>query len=235
MPDSSPAVLNGDFGVRVVVDTNEMAWARSPSPGVSRKRLHLRGGAESGEVTSIVRYDAGARFPAHDHPGGEEILVLEGVFSDEHGDWPAGTYLLNPEGFRHAPFSRNGCRLFVKLRQAPGRERAHVALQTNNGSWQQDQRQGTEFLELYAQSGFPDTMHLERWPQGAALGKRVYQGGAEILVLEGAFSDERGEHARGLWLRFPSGSVHQPSTRTGCTIYVKFGGAHGIRQADSDD
>ena len=64
--------------------------------------------------------------------------MLDGVFSDEHGDWPAGSYLLNPEGFRHAPFSREGCLLFVKLRQFPGLDRNHVARQWISGAnlWQ---------------------------------------------------------------------------------------------------
>lgn len=109
--------INGDLSRRVSVDTERLPWTPSPSGSVWRKRVHRVGPAESGQVTSIVRYEAGSRFPAHDHPEGEEILVLDGVFSDDHGDWPAGTYLLNPEGFRHAPFSREGCVLFVKLRQ----------------------------------------------------------------------------------------------------------------------
>ena len=123
-------VINGDLAVRAVVDTARMDWASSPSGSVWRKRVHLVGPPESGQVTSVVRYEPQSRFPAHDHPEGEEILVLDGVFSDEHGDWPAGTYLLNPEGFRHAPFSDPGCLLFVKLRQFPGRERQHVVVDT---------------------------------------------------------------------------------------------------------
>ena len=111
--------LNTDLSRRVSVDTQAMDWTQSPGGHVLRKRVHLSGLAESGQVTSVVRYKAGARFPAHDHPGGEEILVLDGVFSDEHGNWPEGTYLLNPEGFRHGPFSEQGCTLFVKLRQFP--------------------------------------------------------------------------------------------------------------------
>ena len=111
---------------RVGVDSAARAWQPSPSGTVWRKRLHRVGPAESAQVTSIVRYDRGATFPVHDHPEGEEILVLQGIFSDEHGDWPAGTYLLNPDGFRHAPFSRQGCVLYVKrgalasLRSQPG-------------------------------------------------------------------------------------------------------------------
>src|SRR5689334_24849067 len=128
-----------------------MAWAPSPSGSVWRKRVHLVGPPESGQVTSVVRYEPRSRFHVHDHPDGEEIVVLEGVFSDEHGDWPAGTYLLNPEGFRHAPFSREGCVLFVKLRQYPGRARAHVAVVTRNVPWQTGERVGVELRPLYSQ------------------------------------------------------------------------------------
>src|SRR3954465_12891407 len=102
-----------------ILHTDELPWVQSPTPSVWRKRLEQSGldsveRGESGRVTSIVRYDAGSTFPLHPHPEGEEILVLEGVFSDEHGDYPAGTFLLHPEGFRHAPFSKQGCLLFVK-------------------------------------------------------------------------------------------------------------------------
>src|SRR3546814_6219955 len=82
------------------MDTAAMDWQASPSPTVWRKRLDLVDG-EFSRVTSIVRYDPSSSFRAHGHPQGEEILVLDGVFSDEHGDYPAGTFLLNPAGFRH--------------------------------------------------------------------------------------------------------------------------------------
>jgi anti-sigma factor ChrR (cupin superfamily) len=108
--------LNTDFAQRVVIRTAEMDWQASPSPTVWRKRLDLVDG-EFSRVTSVVRYAAESSFHTHGHPAGEEILVLDGVFSDEHGDYPAGSYLLNPKGFRHTPFSREGCVLFVKLFQ----------------------------------------------------------------------------------------------------------------------
>ncbi|MBC6439248.1 MAG: cupin domain-containing protein [Rhodospirillales bacterium] len=112
--------LNDDLSVPVAINTAAMDWEPSPSPTVWRKRLDRVGPPESGRVTSVVRYDPGSRFHAHPHPDGEEILVLEGIFSDQTGDYPAGSYLLNPEGFEHGPYSEEGCRLFVKLRQYPG-------------------------------------------------------------------------------------------------------------------
>src|SRR5438105_13186100 len=105
--------INGDRSVRAVVDTAQMPCTPSPSGSVWRKRVHLVGLPESGQVTSVVRYEPHSGFPAHDHPQGEEIRVLQGVFSDEHGDWPAGTFLINPEGFSHRSFSAPRCALLV--------------------------------------------------------------------------------------------------------------------------
>jgi anti-sigma factor ChrR (cupin superfamily) len=225
---SALAAINGDLSVRVAVDTAAMPWTPSPSRTVWRKRVHLVGPAESGQVTSIVRYEPSSTFHTHAHPDGEEILVLEGVFSDEHGDWPAGTYLLNPEGFRHAPFSREGCVLLVKLRQYPGRAREHVALRSESLPWE-PVRAGVAVRRLYSQAGFADTVRLERWAPGAALGRIDYAGGAELFVLEGSFDDADGAFARGAWLRLPPGAQHSPSTSTGCVLYIKEGGFAYLR------
>ena len=207
-----------------MADTTRMAWAPSPSGSVWRKRVHLVGPAESGQVTSVVRYEPRSRFPAHDHPGGEEILVLEGVFSDEHGHWPAGTYLLNPEGFRHAPFSEPGCVLFVKLRQFPGRERRHVVLNTTTLPWEASSTPGVHLKMLYQQPDFTDVTCLERWAPGSDAGVQGYEQGAEVFVLEGEFADEAGAYAQGWWLRLPAGSEHHPRSERGCTLYVKRAG-----------
>jgi anti-sigma factor ChrR (cupin superfamily) len=221
--------INGDLAVRVAVDTAAMEWSPSPSGTVWRKRVHLVGPVESGQVTSVVRYEPRSTFHGHDHPDGEEILVLEGVFSDEHGDWPAGTYLLNPEGFRHAPFSREGCVLFVKLRQFPGRTRAHVAMRTADVAWQPTVRDGVAMQPLYSQAGFADSMRIERWSPGARLGRVAYPTGAELFVLEGSFTDEGGTFAQGTWLRLPRGTALSPSTGEGCVVYIKEGGFAYLR------
>ena len=216
--------INGDLSVRATADTTRMPWTPSPSGTVWRKRVHRVGPAESGQVTSVVRYEPKSRFRSHDHPDGEEILVLDGVFSDEHGDWPAGTYLLNPEGFRHAPFSDAGCLLFVKLRQFAGRERRHVVVDTNSLDWMETPTPGVMRKPLYEQPGFTDTVTLERWSAGADLAPTSYEQGAELFVLDGAFADEEGVYGRGCWLRMPAGSRHRPRTASGCTLYVKRSG-----------
>ena len=143
----------------VVRRTADMDWQPSPGAGVWRKRLEPDGAVEAGQVTSVVRFDPGARFPRHAHPDGEEILVLDGVFSDETGDYPAGSHLLNPDGTSHAPWSGPGCTLFVVLEDGPG---GHGA-----GSWLRRWPGGAhrwhapEGCLLYVKQG-----HLGRYEEG---------------------------------------------------------------------
>jgi anti-sigma factor ChrR (cupin superfamily) len=223
--------INGDLSIRVAVDTTQMEWTQSPSESVWRKRVHLVGLPESGQVTSVVRYEPRSTFPTHDHPDGEEILVLDGMFSDEHGDWPAGTFLLNPEGFRHTPFSKTGCLLFVKLRQFPGRDRRHVVIDTRNLSWQPSSVPGVTRKDLYRQPGFSDQVLLEHWSPQADHGMTSYPQGAELFVLEGEFTDEAGSYSAGYWLRLPAGSQHRPRTARGCALYIKKSGLPYLKSA----
>jgi anti-sigma factor ChrR (cupin superfamily) len=221
--------INGDLSIRAIANTAQMAWASSPSGTVWRKRVHLVGPPESGQVTSVVRYEPKSRFPTHDHPEGEEILVLDGVFSDEGGNWPAGTYLLNPEGFRHTPYSEPGCLLFVKLRQFPGRDRRHVVVDTNDLEWQPTAIPGVAQKMLYQQRGFHDTMRLERWDPQTDRGTITYERGVEIFVLEGMFADDSGAYAAGCWMRLPQGADHHPRSADGCALYIKTAGLPYLR------
>ncbi len=216
--------INGDMTERAVSHTAALEWSPSPSGSVYRKRVHLVGPPEAGQVTSVVRYAPASTFPRHDHPDGEEILVLDGVFSDEHGDWKAGTYLLNPEGFTHEPFSTPGCLLFVKLRQYPGTNREHLVIQTHDMEWEQTATDGVSQKLLYEQDGFTDVVRLEKWRAGTRIGKRLYPKGAELFVLDGQFEDEKGTYGSGSWLRLPQGTSHSPRTERGCELYVKEGG-----------
>lgn len=220
---AATATLNGDFSRYVRIDTDSMDWQASPSPSVWRKRLDLVGPVEAGRVTSIVRYDADSAFPQHGHPDGEEILVLDGVFSDEHGVYPAGSYLLNPEGFRHAPRSAGGCVLFVKLRQYPGTHRKHIAIDTNRTEWQGGRFEGIETLPLFQEDGDPVFIRLARYAPGARFIAHDHPGGEELFILSGEMKDENGSYPAGTWVRYPPGSRHTPWSETGATLYVKSG------------
>jgi len=181
-----------------------------------------RVGAEVARATSIVRYAAGSRFDRHVHDGGEEILVLDGVFSDEHGDYPAGTYVRNPPGTSHAPFSRSGCTLFVKLWQFAADDTEPVRIDTLTAAWHPGLVAGLSVMPLHEHDGVSTA--LVRWAPQTRFNTHAHPGGEEILVLEGVFSDEHGHYAAGTWLRNPRGSRHTPYTGAeGALIYVKVG------------
>jgi anti-sigma factor ChrR (cupin superfamily) len=215
--------LNTDFSRFVVMHTDAMKWQASPSKGVWRKRLDLAGDAEKSRVTSVVRYDPGSRFAPHPHPDGEEILVLEGVFSDESVDYPAGSFLLNPEGFVHAPFSLGGCTLFVKLRQYPGAHRHHFVVDGQAGDWRPGHCPGAEFLPLYHEEGHRERIDLVRLQSATLLPARTHPRGAELFVLEGDLADENAAYRPGSWARFPPGTDHCLSTEKGARFYWKRG------------
>ena len=221
MHSSPPPSLNADFSLRVVAHAADAVWTPSPLPGVERRMLDRVGG-EVARATSIVRYAPDARFDRHVHGAGEEILVLEGVFSDEHGDHPAGTYLRNPPGSAHAPCSREGCLLFVKLRQFTAGDTARVRIDTRSAPWHPGLVPGLQVMPLHSNAGI-DTA-LVRWAPDTQFNPHVHPGGEEILVLEGVFRDEAGAYPKGTCLRSPRYSRHTPFTGAeGALIYVKVG------------
>jgi anti-sigma factor ChrR (cupin superfamily) len=126
--------LNSDFGARAAVHAARLDWTPSPTPGVHRRMLD-RIGDEVARATSIVRYAPHSRFSAHTHGGGEEFLVLDGVFQDEQGDYPAGTYVRNPPTSSHTPGSEPGCTIFVKLWQFDPGDRTPVRIDTSGLSF----------------------------------------------------------------------------------------------------
>ncbi|WEN14256.1 cupin domain-containing protein [Rhodanobacter sp. AS-Z3] len=219
--------LRSDWSERVVVDSSTMDWVSSPSVGVQRKMLE-RDGDEVARATSIVRYAPGSRFPGHAHELGEELFVLEGEFCDESGRFGAGSYIRNPPGSAHAPWSEGGCVLFVKLRYFDPLDQTQVALDTQASPWLPGLVPGLSVMPLHEFR----TQHtaLVRWAPETYFNPHRHYGGEEILVVHGVFEDEHGRYPTGSWLRSPHLSQHQPFSREGCTILVKTG--HLVDEAE---
>lgn len=219
----SISTLNEDLSKRAVVETDSEPWVASPAAGVLRRPLD-RHRAESGRATSIVRYEPGSSFKAHTHPEGEEFLVLEGVFHDDQGVYPEGTYVLNPPDSRHAPASPPGCVLFVKLCQYAGEGRRRVVVDTRRVEWEPAQMPGVFVKPLYSDPRHPESIALMKFEAGVSLGRHEHPRGEEILVLDGTLEDEFGVYPPRTWIRNPRSSVHQPFSREGCIIYIRTGG-----------
>ncbi|MFT5657900.1 MAG: anti-sigma factor ChrR (cupin superfamily) [Gammaproteobacteria bacterium] len=212
-------MLNMDFEKTVVVKTAEQAWQASPSAGVWRKPL-AREAAEHGSTTSIVRFDPGCSFAEHSHPLGEEILVLEGVFSDQYGDYPAGTYLRSPPGTKHVPFSNEGCTLFVKLDQFDPDDSEPVCIDTQKADWLPGHGK-LQVMPLHEVEN--ESVSLVRWPSNSKFQPHMHFGGEEIYVISGTLNDEYGSYPKGSWIRSPHKSEHFPFVEEETIIWVKTG------------
>jgi anti-sigma factor ChrR (cupin superfamily) len=212
--------LNADLSQRAVVYSEELPWVPSPLPGVDRRMLE-RDGEEVARATSVVRPPPGNSFDAHTHGGSEEFFVLEGVFSDEHGDFGPGMYVRNPPGSRHTPRSAPGCTILVKLRQMDQDDQEHVRIDTTAAPWQPGPVAGASVMPLFERGH--EKVALWRLTPGTRLARHDHPGGEETFVLEGVLEDERGRYPKGAWLRNPPGSAHQPFSTDGCLLYVKNG------------
>ena len=212
--------INDDFSERVVIATGEMPWIASPQAGVERRMLDRIGG-EVARATSLVRYAAASSFPAHEHALGEEFLVLDGIFSDEHGDYPAGTYVRNPPRSHHMPRTAPGCTIFVKLRQMSPAENDRIVIDTSKTGWEPTARPGFRRL-LHADPGGEDVA-LERLEPGTVLAETDCPAGEEILVLTGDLRDGDGSYGPGTWIRNPAGYRRALGSNGGATYWVKRG------------
>lgn len=212
-------MLNMQFDQVVTLNTTEMEWEASPMAGVWRKPL-AREAAEHGHSTSVVRYDANSHFSSHLHPKGEEILVLDGVFSDENGDYPAGTYIRNPPGSSHSPFSEAGCELLVKLDQFDPRDDISLRIDTASSDWLPAENE-VRVMPLY----YFDTemVALYKWPAGVRYEPHSHFGGEEMFVLSGELLDEYGNYPAGSWIRNPHNSEHCPYVEQDTVVWTKTG------------
>jgi anti-sigma factor ChrR (cupin superfamily) len=211
--------INDDYSQRVVVNHHDIPWISSPESGVERRMLE-RHGHEVAKATSIVSYRPGSKFREHHHDLGEEIFVLEGTFSDDKGNYRSGTYILNPPGSSHTPFSEEGCVLFVKLRHLGPDPMHRCVIDTNSANWYQGMVPGLSVMPLM-QEGSGST--LVKWAPKTYFNPHRHFGGEEIFVVDGVFEDEHGRYPHGTWIRSPHLSSHQPFSIEGCTIFVKTG------------
>jgi anti-sigma factor ChrR (cupin superfamily) len=212
--------LNADFAKACVIRPADHTWTKSPAAGVERMMLD-RIGDEVARATSLVRFAPNSHFAPHNHDGGEEFLVMDGVFSDDSGDYPAGSYIRNPIGTRHQPFTHQGCTIFVKLHQFDAADQTPVHINTKTAAFRPGMVAGLSFLPLH--STLNENVAMVRWAPGTRFTPHAHWGGEEIFVVEGTFQDEHGDYPAGSWLRSPHQSRHQPWSNDGCLIYVKTG------------
>ena len=193
--------INDDLSVPVILHGAKLDWAPSPSAGVDRRML-FRIGGEVARATSIVRYAVGSVFPRHTHTGGEEILVLDGTFQDEHGDYPTGSYFRNPPGTSHVPASKAGCTIFVRLCQFRSADHTPIVRQPGQGQ-QVEPRPGASAATVLFDDGHEE-VRLEDWKAGETVAIANTRG-LEFFILSGGLTIGSETLEPQSWGRLPAG------------------------------
>jgi anti-sigma factor ChrR (cupin superfamily) len=210
--------LNADFNQRVVVHSDQLEWNASPMPGVDRRMLDRIGG-EVARATTIVRYAPNSSFSEHTHTGGEEFIVLEGVFQDEHGDFPEGTYVRNPPTTAHTPRSDLGCTILVKLWQFDMDDRNQF--RKNMADELANPVNGVATAELHRDDH--ETVTYNHIDAGTEF-TNADAGGIEMFVLAGSISEGGETLVKGTWLRLPDGtSLSAVAGADGAKVWIKTG------------
>jgi len=214
--------LNADLSLRASANIHQLEWEDSSSTGVQRLRLERDDDQSPVErVTTVVRFAAQSSFSGHVHGGGEEFLVLEGVFSDQHADFPAGYYVRNPSGTGHAPHSEEGCTILVKLWQMHPQDQHQLAINTRDESLWQKLDDGSAILPLFEAEY--ESVCMLKWPTGLVFEEQLFAGGAEYFVLAGSFRDQDDSYPQGSWLRLPAGSRQTIHADHDCLLLRKTG------------
>lgn len=210
--------INDDLSKPVIVHASKLDWVASPSAGVDRRML-FRIGGEVARATSIVRYAPGSAFPRHTHGGGEEIVVLEGIFQDEHGDYPAGSYFRTPPGTSHVPASKDGCTIFVRLWQFRDEDRTQVVRQPGEGQ-QVAPRPGASSVSVLFDDGHEE-VRLEDWQPGEVISLANARG-LEFFVLSGGLTIGGETLQPQGWGRLPAGVDLKATTGPqGAKIWIR--------------
>jgi anti-sigma factor ChrR (cupin superfamily) len=210
--------INADFSKPVVMHSEQLEWQPSPMKGVERRMLDRIGG-EVARATTIVRYAPGSHFSAHSHAGGEEFIVLEGVFQDEHGDFPAGTYVRNPPTTSHTPGSDQGCTIFVKLWQFDLVDRAQFS--KNMEAELDAPVDGVATARLHEDDR--EIVTYSQLEAGATLTSGA-RGGIELLVINGVVTVDGVVLGKHDWLRLPEGQrLSARAGGDGAKLWMKTG------------
>lgn len=216
-------LVNADFSQVAVVKSQDYQWVKSPRGEVERVMLD-RIGAEHARATSIVKYLPHTVFPQHQHPNGEEILVLSGVFTENTTThYPAGWYLRSPHDSSHSPSSEQGALIFVKLRQMDLAEKELVRINTNDtANWKHVD--GRHICALFHSEH--EHTYLENLESEQRLMTHAPKG-LEIFVLSGQLHINHADLTdsileAGSWIRLPSDVYFQCYAGVeGTALYVK--------------
>lgn len=204
--------MNDKYEKKALINTNDLEWSNNKLKGVSKKLLSKI----NNEETAIIKIEENCKLNTNSNTNSVEILVLEGTYINEYGEFKSGTYLrLSSEDEALVIAGKIGCIIFRKVNHFND-ESENIIIDTNNTLWLKGHG-NLGVMPLFEQTA------LVKWPKNEKFIPHKHWGGEEIFVLEGTFMDEYGMYPKGTWIRSPHLSEHFPYVEDETIIFVKTG------------
>ncbi len=202
--------MNSDYEQRIPLDTKTLEWQTIENKNIFKKVLSFKDEAE----TAFVKMKKNTILNRHSKINSVELLVLEGTYINEFGEFREGAYLRLPKEDESFVKTTEGCTIFRKINYF--NDEYKVIIDTQSSPWLSGQG-NLEVIPLYEHTA------LVKWPKGERFIPHKHWGGEEILVLKGVFMDEHGTYPKGYWIRSPHLSQHYPYVEEETIIFVKTG------------
>ena len=194
--------INDDIRKKVVVHPRNKQWTAEHSGMCETLYLDLVDKVKP-VATKLVRISPSSILPPEMIGGGKEVLVLEGTYNDQRGEYPTGSYMRFPPGTKQEAFTDKGCLLFVKTWQFEPTDRKRVNIDAFRAEMKRPRkRQGVVLQQLY--SDYREDVRIEHWERNHRL--VIHQcNGLEVLLLSGEFFEPSASYKPLSWVRLPPG------------------------------
>jgi len=216
--------INADCAQLVILRPADREWEDAGQAGVSRAVLERINHRTLGRETALMRLAPGTRLAPEVLDRRLEIFVIEGTFSDGHGDYGARTFIMNPPGTTYAAASRDGCLLYTKRLDGFAGDSARIVIDLADAAWKPFGERVAEVVPFYQVGERGVAARVGHVFPNAKIAEHDHPGGEEVLILDGVFKDQFGDGTPGTWLRYPIGLAHEPySGDDGALIYIRDG------------
>ena len=203
--------INTDYDTAIAIEESTLAWQKDDELKVLKKIFSKDGDKE----TALIQIDKDSEYLKSTKINSVEVFVLEGVYTNEYGDFESGTYLKFTKEQESKIKTSSSCEVFKKINYEQIRDE-DVVVKMSESYWSQGQGN----LRVM---GLSENTALVLWPQNERFIEHSHWGGEEIFVLKGTFIDEHGRYSVGTWLRNPHLSKHYPYVEDETIILVKTG------------
>lgn len=217
--------VNADAQAVISLQTRDMPWKPMPYEGVSRKVMERINDPTKGRETALLKLEAGASLPQELLEERLDLFVIEGNFSDGHGEYGRHTFVRNVPGATIQISSNEGCTLYSKRRVSiPSINDERMVIDSETAQWAPFPQRGATVLHLYDDANGFETGRFGQIHPNRQLPSHDHTRGEETLIIGGLLVDEYTRYEPGAWFRMPIGVPHSPySGDDGCLMLIREG------------